>query len=80
MVAFCKCGQEIPQGRVDILVKAGFPMTCIRCSSVAKVAGYNPRGHKGLEDIVIVPQDVADIYYRISRRNGLITSGMKTKL
>ena len=80
MTVYCKCGNEIPQGRVEFLKKANLPLTCLTHSSTQKVAGYNIRGHKGTGDLVVCSQETADMFYKASARtNGIVANGVRFK-
>jgi hypothetical protein len=77
---YCKCGTVIPQGRVEFLIKAGLPMSCIAHSTTERVAGYNLRGHKGTGDLVVTSQETANQFYKASARtNGIVSQGVRFK-
>lgn len=39
-MAFCKCGELIPQKRVEFLQKANLPLTCIKHSETLPKVAY----------------------------------------
>ncbi len=77
---YCRCGNLIPQGRVEFLTKTNAPLTCIEHSATARVAGYNIRGHKGTGDLIVCSQETAAMFYKASARtNGIVANGVRFK-
>jgi len=80
MIIYCKCGVEIPTGRVEFLKKSNQPMTCIKHSQAQRVAGYNVRGHKSTGELVIASQETVDNFHKASARtNGIVANGVRMK-
>lgn len=76
----CKCGADIPQARIEFLESYGKPKpyTCVKCSTVKRVAGYNLRSHKATGELVVTSQAEADLYYKsAARTNGIVAAGVR---
>ena len=61
----CKCGNNIPQGRVDLGYK-----TCVNCSSVKRYGCVPVTNHKTGNSIQIIAESDAAVINKAFRRKG----------
>lgn len=69
---FCKCGNQIPEKRLEILKQSSMKIQCIQCaeSNVSKVAGFMVRDHKMSGELQVMSQEQADHMHSLSSRSG----------
>tara|TARA_Y100000004_G_C8796882_1_gene361698 strand:- start:175 stop:384 length:210 start_codon:yes stop_codon:yes gene_type:complete len=61
----CKCGQVIPQGRLDLGYKV-----CVKCSTVQRYGCAPVINHKTGNSIEILSREDAETIAKLTRRKG----------
>lgn len=51
------CDNIIPEERIEVLERKGWPMRCVHCSKVETPAVFMNYGHKTAGEILIVPNN-----------------------
>jgi hypothetical protein len=69
-MAYCQCGAEIPQKRVEFLQKAGYKLSCINHSTTEKLGGFMSTSGKTERELIIGSQESTNALYRASARAG----------
>ncbi len=61
----CKCGQVIPQGRLDLGYKV-----CVKCSTVQRYGCAPVINHKTGNSIEVLSREDAETIAKLTRRKG----------
>ena len=67
----CKCGEEIPEKRVDFLKKYNKKITCLNCSTEEKVVALQVNATKETRTIYIVSKETSDRMFKTTKQNGV---------
>jgi hypothetical protein len=74
----CKCGNQIPEKRVEFLKKLSKRITCIACSNEQAVSCYPVLNHKTGNSIEICDRETADrLKVIMDRKGGIVSQGMR---
>jgi hypothetical protein len=74
----CKCGNAIPDKRVEFLKKNQKKISCIDCSTEQRVSCYPVLNHKTGNAIELCDQETADrLKVIMNRKGGIVSQGMR---
>jgi hypothetical protein len=74
----CKCGNSIPDKRVEFLNKHNKRICCMACSNEQAVSCYPVLNHKTGNSIEICDQETSDrLKVIMNRKGGIVSQGMR---